>query len=859
MSSKGDKYTFRNEDLVLKVTDDIDPKIWDEGRYEAFLDELCGFREYQKEAIRTTLRYLLGGKYPNLRSLAKHNFDENTGLQDRFGSWSAMERNLQLPDQLACSIDQATGTGKSYVLYGLASILLAEGAARRVLVLCPSNTIEDGLLKKFKELSGNSDLRDLLPEDAQVRSPKIINASESIVDGSICVENYHAILEKTKSSIRDSLVGNGQSVAVLNDEAHHIANETGSTSKRWKEFLENSDYGFRMIVGVSGTCYVGNDYFVDVINRYSLRQAIEERFVKSVEYVDELPPAAERPEEKWQLILGRHNFWKSKLKSRGIRPLTIVVTKSITDAERVAEELKSFLAETEEISEKSAGYKVLCVTSSAKHQPNIALLKEVDSPTSSIEWVVSVSMLSEGWDVKNVFQIVPHEERAFNSKLLIAQVLGRGLRRPEGWTGEEPVVTVFNHDSWSNRIKHLVNEILEIERRLTSLVSPQSQLNFELFNLDYSRNEDTTTYAKKGEYKLFDEGYVDLPTQIESEDVVVGFERAVTGDHVNFKTSIKHKSFGIDEVANEMYQRLRSIDEESKDADDPKDRTNYAKSFPLERCVEIVKKSLEHASIDSGRITDDNRQRFLQALGTLRRKAAKRVVYKLSPRALQSINTSTRQAESCSAAEMRRGSKTVFYTRNTKATLIEEQREFFDEVEDPDGDYRSGREEVNSVADFKTPVNLVIADGNPERKFIRLLMSRENAQKIDAWIKNTPMGFYSIEYAWKKGNTAKRGEFSPDFFIKQENLIMVVEIKGDEEISDPSAENIKKHEYAAQHFVTLNEWLKDSEIPMRYQFIMLTPKNFNVFFQKLRDKNLEGFRSELDVAIRKAQKRDVSV
>ena len=36
-------------------------------------------------------------------------------------------------------------------------------------------------------------------------------------------------------------------------------------------------------------------------------------------------------------------------------------------------------------------------------------------------------MLSEGWDVKNVFQIVPHEERAFNSKLLIAQVLGPRL------------------------------------------------------------------------------------------------------------------------------------------------------------------------------------------------------------------------------------------------------------------------------------------------------------------------------------------------------------------------------------------------------------------------------------------------
>ena len=46
MSTRGDRRTFRNEDLVLGVTTDIDPKVWDESRYEAFLDELCGAREY---------------------------------------------------------------------------------------------------------------------------------------------------------------------------------------------------------------------------------------------------------------------------------------------------------------------------------------------------------------------------------------------------------------------------------------------------------------------------------------------------------------------------------------------------------------------------------------------------------------------------------------------------------------------------------------------------------------------------------------------------------------------------------------------------------------------------------------------
>lgn len=204
---------------------------------------------------------------------------------------------MQLPDQLACSIDMATGTGKSYVLYGLAAILLAEGIVDRVLVLCPSNTIEAGLLGKFRDLAGNADLRDVLPENAKVRAPTIINASETIVDGSICVENYHAILQHVKSSIRDSLLGHGARVAVFNDEAHHVANESGANVKRWKEFLLNPEYGFQYVVGTSGTCYVEDEYFADVVSRYSLRQAIEERFVKKVRYAVDMPQTDD-PEEQ---------------------------------------------------------------------------------------------------------------------------------------------------------------------------------------------------------------------------------------------------------------------------------------------------------------------------------------------------------------------------------------------------------------------------------------------------------------------------------------------------------------------------------------------------------------------------------
>jgi type III restriction enzyme len=321
----------------------------------------------------------------------------------------------------------------------------------------------------------------------------------------------------------------------------------------------------------------------------------------------------------------------------------------------------------------------------------------------------------------------------------------------------------------------------------------------------------------------------------------------VTGERAKFQTQVQHKTYSVDEVAELMFNRLKSIDEESKDAKDPKDRTHYAKKFPLERCRQIVRESLRRRKIKTGLVTEDNRQKFLQALGTLRRRKAKRVVYKLKANALVTLSTTERQAESCSAAELRRGDKTVFYPPGCDVTLPDEQVEFFREIDDPDGEFRAGREAIANSHDFKTPLNLAIADALPERKFIRFLCNRPNVSKLDGWVKNTPQKFYWIEYAWKKGEHPKRGEFSPDFFINQKAWIFVVETKGDEEIADPSPENQKKYEYAMEHFERLNEWLSRAGSSMRYQCNFLTPKDFNRFFQLLRNEDLVGFQSRLDI------------
>lgn len=838
MPSNIDRKRFRNEDLMLKVTSAIDRKKWDESRYEAFIDELCGPREYQKEAIRVSLRYLLSGEYENLKELTRANYDENPVLEERYGSWKGMENHLQLPDKLSASLDLATATGKSYILYGLAVILLAEGVVDRVLVLCPSTTIEDGLLGKFKELASDTDLSDLLPEDAKINVPHIINASESIIEGSICVENYHAILEHVKSSIAESLKGKGAKVAVLNDEVHHVANESASKVKRWKEFLLNSDYGFKYIIGVSGTCYNGSDYFADVIYRYSLRQAMEEKYAKLVNYVWEMPKTGD-PDEKWQLICNHHEETKKKLKKHKLRPLTIIVTQRIAGCKDVAEELKAYLIENKYLKPEEADDRILVVYNGA---PDVAKLPYVDNSVSKVEWIVSVSMLNEGWDVKRVFLIVPHEERAFNSKLLIAQVLGRGLRIPENWKGSQPEVTVFNHDAWASRIKNLVNEVLDIEKRLSSHVLEKSSHHFTLYNIDYTLQTSSVKKPMTGEYKLFTKGYIDLPTDVHIEDVGVEFERATTGERYKWDTKIKHKTYTTNEIAIEMYRRL----EEAQDPEDPnpKMRSIYTDKYPIEFLEKIVVESLKRRKLKKA--TERIKQRFLQSLGTLRRKASENVRYIQIPNRFYEISTKQRQNSSVSAAELRRD-KTIFFTDQTGDSLKEEQIEFFKEVSEPGAGYKCVL--LANRYDFKTPLNLAIADSENERKFMMMLVDYQNITHYDMWLKSTHTRFYEIDYAWKKGEHPKRGKFSPDFFIKKGDLILVVEIKGDEELGEPLEENRKKNEYTLVHFKEVNKHLKKDKSNIRYKFNFLTPRDFNTYFQYLREGRIKDYQSELDVKL----------
>lgn len=229
-------------------------------------------------------------------------------------------------------------------------------------------------------------------------------------------------------------VSGGDRTLVISDEAHHAYSTTG---RRWREFLGDHDYRFRYLVGGSGTCYHGNDYFSDVVYRYPIRQAIDDGFVKEVFYLDKDDSSTD--EERFQKLIAQHEKNRKTYRHAGLKPLTIAVTQSIKAANELADALVDFLAERLKGGKNEAEDRVLVVTSSDEHKPNLIKLKSVDALDNPAEWIVSVAMLTEGWDVANVLQIYPQEKRAFNSKLLVSQVLGRGLRRPAGLEAQ-PIV-----------------------------------------------------------------------------------------------------------------------------------------------------------------------------------------------------------------------------------------------------------------------------------------------------------------------------------------------------------------------------------------------------------------------------------
>lgn len=837
---------YKTQDLVLEVKEKFDPAKLKLKQWVDFIDVLCGDREYQKEAIRAAIIYIASGEYGSIEDLIAENWRANAELRERYKDAREYEKSLQLPHKLSGVVDLATGTGKSYVMYGIAQIALGLGLVDKVLVLCPSLTIEAGLKEKFQNLSGDDRIKATLPDGVVYKNPRIIDANSTIKNGDIAVENIHAVYERTGSSIQDSLKGNGARVLVLNDEVHHAYNASSDTDiKKWKAFLLNPDYGFKYILGFTGTAYIDDEYFNDVIYRYSIRQAVDERVVKSVDYVAK--DESIDTNEKFQKIYDNHDEFVKKY--RLIKPLTMLVTKDISRAKTLREDLVDFLQKREKISRAAVEKKVLIVTSHKDHKKNILQLKSVDDKDNPVEWIVSVSMLTEGWDVKNVFQIVPWEDRAFNSKLLIAQVLGRGLRVPEAYKSPQPKVRVFNHDAWSRNIRGLVDEILEVEVRLTSVSltsGERAKYHFDIYNIDFTKEEKEVEAGKDTEEFDYSKGYTNLVSQVERDDKETEYED-LKGGIMRKTTTIEKETYSIDEVVAKIVDTFKTRDFEAK-IRFPKGTYEKEHLPPESEIREYVQESMRRVGIKSGVLTEDNANRIFKAFQTLFRARGSTIVFDRKVKTPKKMSTKDLERESIAVGAIKHGA-TVFYSDEFEKECSQEQIDILKDVIADESLPRSASKEVNHYC-FKTPVSVILTKQEPERKFVEAIAGSKVCEKIDAWIKSRDQNFYSIEYSWRKGEHPTQANFNPDFFLKFGDNIVVVEIKADDDDSD---ENKAKYRWAKQHFATLNDELKKTKIKQRYFFHFLSPSSYAEFTEYALDGRLfKGeFRSALEDKLEK--------
>jgi type III restriction enzyme len=225
--------------------------------------------------------------------------------------------------------------------------------------------------------------------------------------------------------------------------------------------------------------------FKNVIYDYPLGTAMADGFVKEPAVVTQKnfdasqfsPPQIE--EIKLQDGVRLHENTKVELQTYArqtetpaVKPFMLIIARDTTHAGQLMQ-----LIQSEKFFEGRYKDKVIQVDSSktgAEEDEMIQRLLAVESPAEPTEIVIHVNMLKEGWDVTNLYTIVPL--RAANARTLIEQSIGRGLRLPYGKrTGVSTVdrLNIVAHD----RFQEIIDEANRPDSvvRLTQIILDPSK------------------------------------------------------------------------------------------------------------------------------------------------------------------------------------------------------------------------------------------------------------------------------------------------------------------------------------------------------------------------------------------------
>lgn len=232
--------------------------------------------------------------------------------------------------------------------------------------------------------------------------------------------------------------------------------------------------------------------FKNVIFDYPLARAMEDGFVKEPAVVTrkDFNPIGKSPEAiqtmKLEDGVRLHESVKVDLETyarengeRIVKPFVLVIAR---DTSHAADLMK--LIQSDAFFQGRYADKVIQVDSSVKEEETVEKLLTVEQNDNPVEIVIHVNMLKEGWDVTNLYTIIPL--RAANARTLIEQSIGRGLRLPYGKrTGVTAVdrLNIVAHDRFQEivdeannpnspiRLKALVLDAADFERKTVTVVA----------------------------------------------------------------------------------------------------------------------------------------------------------------------------------------------------------------------------------------------------------------------------------------------------------------------------------------------------------------------------------------------------
>jgi type III restriction enzyme len=446
----------------------------------------------------------------------------------KYDTLGRLSPNMFVEEWLRFVIKMATGSGKTKVMSLLVAWSYfhrlyepKSGLSKNFLLITPNIIVLERIKNDFEGLKifyqdpilpDNGYEGQNWQDDFQI-TLHLQDAVGAISDsGNIFLTNIHRVFEsdvhdatasdedtseyflgsKPVTKTNDSMIDLGDIVrdidelVVINDEAHHIHDDKLAWFKSIQDIhnrLLQKGTRLSLQIDVTATPKKNNgSIFVQTISDYPLVEAIHQHVVKN----PVLPDQASRAKlvekqsalftEKYEdfINLGVEEWKKTykQLEPTGKKSILFIMTDDTKNCDDVAEYLKRMYPELKDavmtIHTNKSGE--ISETVSGKNDEDLKRLREqanvIDSNESPYKVIVSVLMLKEGWDVKNVTTIVGLRAFAAASNILPEQTLGRGLRRMFfGRDDIEEYVSVIGTPAFMEFVESIKAEGVDLEKR----------------------------------------------------------------------------------------------------------------------------------------------------------------------------------------------------------------------------------------------------------------------------------------------------------------------------------------------------------------------------------------------------------